>query len=62
MAETLGQQLDSIENMAARLEMMREQEQAMRDVLPVRFELNLAAFRRYIPSIAERFSDYLPVF
>lgn len=58
MAETLGQQLDSIENMAARLEMMREQEQAMRDVLPVRFELNLAAFRRYIPSIAERFSDY----
>ncbi len=44
--------------MERRVALVREQEQAMRDVLPQRFEVNMAAFRRFVPSIAERFEQY----
>lgn len=49
-----------LESTIARLQSQREQERAMAEILPTRFELNMAAFRRYLPAIGEQFSDYIP--
>ena len=57
MAE-VEQILTEAAEMERRVALVREQEQAMRDVLPQRFEVNMAAFRRFVPSIAERFEQY----
>lgn len=57
MAEVEQILIDAAE-MERRVALVREQEQAMRDVLPQRFEVNMAAFRRFVPSIAERFEQY----
>ncbi|MGY3896666.1 motility associated factor glycosyltransferase family protein [Aeromonas enterica] len=44
----------------SRLVRQREQEAAMLKVLPVRHELNMAAFEKYMPGIYTFFKDYQP--
>lgn len=50
--------LDKADEMSARVEQLRAQEQAMHEVFPVRFSANMAAFERYIPSVFNRFFNY----
>ena len=45
---------------ALRLQQQAEQEAAMAVALPLRFEQNMAAFRRYIPHIADTYERYQP--
>lgn len=45
---------------AQRLQQQAEQEAAMKVALPLRFAQNLAAFRQYIPHIADIYEDYQP--
>lgn len=50
-----------VENELSRLELQKRQEAAMLDVLPARYEINMAAFEKYMPGIHEFFKDYQPV-
>lgn len=43
-----------------RLQQQAEQESAMKVALPLRFAQNMAAFRQYIPHIADIYEDYQP--
>ncbi|TNJ17742.1 hypothetical protein CF111_17630 [Aeromonas sobria] len=43
-----------------RLQQQAEQEAAMKMALPLRFAQNMAAFRQYIPHIADIYEDYQP--
>ncbi|MGL4918140.1 MAG: motility associated factor glycosyltransferase family protein [Aeromonas allosaccharophila] len=43
-----------------RLQQQAEQEAAMKVALPLRFAQNMAAFRQYIPHIADIYEDYQP--
>lgn len=45
---------------ALRLQQQAEQEEAMKVALPLRFAQNMAAFRQYIPHIADIYEDYKP--
>ncbi|MBL0511317.1 6-hydroxymethylpterin diphosphokinase MptE-like protein [Aeromonas media] len=45
---------------ALRLQQQAEQEEAMKVALPLRFAQNMAAFRQYIPHIADMYEDYKP--
>ncbi|WP_303805404.1 6-hydroxymethylpterin diphosphokinase MptE-like protein [Aeromonas rivipollensis] len=45
---------------ALRLQQQAEQEAAMKVALPLRFAQNMAAFRQYIPHIADMYEDYQP--
>ncbi|MND40827.1 hypothetical protein D3C80_315740 [compost metagenome] len=45
---------------ALRLQQQAEQEAAMKVALPLRFAQNMAAFRQYIPNIADMYEDYQP--
>lgn len=45
---------------AQRLQQQAEQEAAMKVALPLRFAQNMAAFRQYIPHIADMYEDYQP--
>lgn len=45
---------------AQRLQQQAEQEAAMKVALPLRFAQNMAAFRQYIPHIADIYEDYQP--
>lgn len=45
---------------AQRLQQQAEQEAAMKVALPLRLAQNLAAFRQYIPHIADMYEDYKP--
>ncbi|MDX7828227.1 6-hydroxymethylpterin diphosphokinase MptE-like protein [Aeromonas caviae] len=53
--------INSLEVELGRLRAQKEQEQAMQEVLPARFEMNMAAFLHYIPDIYEKFKTYNPV-
>jgi Uncharacterized protein conserved in bacteria len=53
-------QLSEAEAFLIKMTKQAEQEQAMRNVLPVRFQDNIAAFRDFIPSIADFFENYQP--
>lgn len=53
--------ITQVENELSRLELQKKQEAAMLDVLPARYELNMAAFEKYMPGIHEFFKDYQPV-
>lgn len=46
---------------ALRLQQQAEQEAAMKVALPLRFAQNMAAFRQFIPHIADMYEDYQPV-
>lgn len=48
------------EQEALRLRQQAEQEAAMAVALPLRFEQNMAAFRQYIPHIADMYEHYQP--
>ncbi|MEJ6116235.1 motility associated factor glycosyltransferase family protein [Aeromonas salmonicida] len=50
-----------VENELSRLERQKKQEAAMLDVLPVRHQLNMAAFAKHMPGIHDYFKDYQPV-
>lgn len=56
----MDKDIQHIEAEVIRLQRQKEQEQAMIDVLPVRFDNNMAAFQTFIPSIYEQFKDYNP--
>ncbi len=56
----MNEGIDFLETEILRLNRQKEQEAAMVEVLPVRFERNLDAFRKYIPAIYEQFFDYEP--
>ncbi|WP_429149223.1 hypothetical protein [Aeromonas rivipollensis] len=45
---------------ALRLQQQAEQEAAMKVALPLRFAQNMAAFRQYIPHIADMYEGYQP--
>lgn len=45
---------------ALRLQQQAEQEAAMKVALPLRLAQNMAAFRQYIPHIADMYEDYQP--
>ncbi|WP_164464944.1 6-hydroxymethylpterin diphosphokinase MptE-like protein [Aeromonas dhakensis] len=49
------------EHELSRLARQKEQEAAMLEVLPVRHELNMAAFEKYMPGIHAFFKEYQPV-
>lgn len=53
-------ELNQAEQVLERLKTQAAQEQAMADVLPVRFAENMAAFRQWMPGIAQAFEDYVP--
>ncbi|MDM5091830.1 MULTISPECIES: motility associated factor glycosyltransferase family protein [Aeromonas] len=57
----IDQSIESLEAEVARLRRQQEQEKAMVEMLPIRFNDNLNAFRRYIPAIYEQFENYQPV-
>lgn len=52
--------IEFLEAELLRLKNQRTQEAAMLDVLPIRFERNMTAFKKYIPSIYEQFHNYTP--
>lgn len=52
--------LINAEQEAQRLRQQAEQEAAMAVALPLRFEQNMAAFRQYIPHIADMYETYQP--
>lgn len=56
----MDEQLKTLETEANRVLLQAEQERAMAEILPVRFANNIVAFRKYIPSIAERFEAFKP--
>ncbi|MCE9955447.1 motility associated factor glycosyltransferase family protein [Aeromonas rivipollensis] len=61
MSLNIDMSLAQAEQEAVRLQKQTEQEAAMAAVLPLRFEQNIAAFRQYIPRIAEQYDSYQPV-
>ena len=60
MSVNLNATLAKAEQEALRLQQQAEQEAAMAVALPLRFEQNMAAFRRYIPHIADMYEAYQP--
>lgn len=58
MPLNIDMSLAQAEQEAARLQLQQEQEAAMVVALPLRFEQNIAAFRQYIPHIADLYEDY----
>ena len=60
MLVNLNATLAKAEQEALRLQQQAEQEAAMAVALPLRFEQNMAAFRRYIPHIADMYEAYQP--
>lgn len=52
--------LEDAEREVARLAKQAEQEKAMADVLPTRFEKNIAIFKRLMPHIADTFECFKP--
>lgn len=60
MSVNIDAALVKAEQEAQRLKLQAEQEAAMVVALPLRFEQNMAAFRQYIPHIAEMYEYYQP--
>lgn len=60
MSVNLNATLAKAEQEALRLQQQAEQEAAMAVALPLRFEQSMAAFRRYIPHIADMYEAYQP--
>ncbi|MGL5813383.1 MAG: motility associated factor glycosyltransferase family protein [Aeromonas sp.] len=60
MSVNMDAALVKAEQEALRLQQQAEQEAAMAVALPLRFEQNMAAFRQYIPHIADMYETYQP--
>ncbi|MCX0445940.1 hypothetical protein OD809_00005, partial [Aeromonas veronii] len=60
MSENIDDILEKAEGVALRLKERAEQEAAMSVALPLRFSQNIAAFRKYIPHIADMYESYQP--
>lgn len=60
MSVNMDAALVKAEQEALRLQQQAEQEAAMAAALPLRFEQNMAAFRQYIPHIADMYENYQP--
>ncbi|BCO14345.1 motility associated factor glycosyltransferase family protein [Aeromonas hydrophila] len=60
MSENISGILKKAEDDALRLKKRAEQETAMSVALPLRYSQNIAAFRQYIPHIAEMYESYEP--
>ena len=60
MSLNIDATLVKAEQDALRLQQQAEQEAAMAMALPLRFEQNMAAFRQYIPHIADMYEAYQP--
>ena len=56
----IDKDIQHIEAEIIRLKRQKEQEKAMVEVLPVRFESNMRALKNHIPSVYEQFKDYNP--
>ena len=52
--------IEFLETEIMRLNNQREQEEAMAQVLPARFEQNMAAFQNFLPDIHKQFYNYQP--
>lgn len=61
MSLNIDATLVKAEQEALRLQQQAEQEAAMAAALPLRFEQNMAAFRQYIPHIADMYETYQPL-
>ncbi len=61
MSENIDDILKKAEGVALRLKERAEQEAAMSVALPLRFSQNIAAFRKYIPHIADMYESYQPI-
>lgn len=53
-----SQFLEDAEREVARLAKQAQQEKAMAEVLPIRFEKNIASFKKLVPHIADTFENY----
>lgn len=60
MSENINFILKKAESDALRLKERAEQEAAMSVALPLRFSQNIAAFRKYIPHVADMYESYQP--
>lgn len=60
MSENINDILRKAEDDASRLKERAEQEIAMSVALPLRFSKNIAAFRKYIPHVADMYESYQP--
>lgn len=60
MSLNIDETLAQAEQEALRIQKQAEQEAAMAVALPLRFEQNMAAFRQYIPHIADMYEAYQP--
>jgi hypothetical protein len=60
MSVNMDAALAKAEQEAQRLQQQAEQEAAMKVALPLRFTQNMAAFRQYIPHIADMYEAYQP--
>ncbi|BCR29630.1 hypothetical protein KAM448_27480 [Aeromonas caviae] len=60
MSLNIDAALVQAEQEARRLQQQADQEAAMAVALPLRFEQNMAAFRQYIPHIADMYEAYQP--
>ncbi|MGL4249102.1 MAG: motility associated factor glycosyltransferase family protein [Aeromonas sp.] len=56
----IKKEIKNIECELARLEKQKQQEMAMLEVLPVRFSMNMEAFKKIMPSIYDFFKEYKP--
>jgi Uncharacterized protein conserved in bacteria len=54
----IHQLLAETEDKVAKLTLQAQQEAAMVEVLPLRFEQNMSAFKKYIPHLADKFKSY----
>ncbi len=61
MSLNIDAALVQAEQAAQRLQQQADQEAAMAVALPLRFEQNMAAFRQYIPHVADMYEAYQPV-
>ncbi|WP_457936597.1 motility associated factor glycosyltransferase family protein [Aeromonas veronii] len=57
---SIDKKIKSVESEINRLKEQQKQENAMAEVLPLRFADNMAAFGEYIPEIYEQFKNYRP--
>lgn len=57
----IKQEITNIESELVRLEKQKQQEIALLELLPVRFTMNMDAFKKFMPSIYDFFESYKPV-
>lgn len=58
--QDLNQILAEAEDKVVRLAMQAKQENAMADVLPLRFAKNIASMKQHLPNVAKTFESYVP--